>query len=66
MVEDTLATINIYKTCQISRERLAGNQIFHYHNPTQNFAHRLQSTLDDFQSIFNSDKSRYSYNLGKF
>ena len=65
-VQKTLATINIYKTCIINRSSLAGNQNFHYHNPPDDFGHRLETTLDDFQSVFNSDKSRYSYNLGKY
>ena len=65
-VQKTLATINIYKTCIINRSSLAGNQIFHYHNPPDDFGHRLETTLDDFQSVFNSDKNRYSYNLGKY
>ena len=65
-VQKTLATINIYKTCIINRSSLAGNQIFHYHNPPDDFGHRLEITLDDFQSVFNSDKNRYSYNLGKY
>ena len=66
MVEDTLATSDIYKACIINRTGLTGAQKINFHNPPADFAHRLQTTLTDFKDIFNSDKSRYSYNLGKY
>ena len=65
-VQKTLETINIYKTCINNKSTLAANQNFHYHNPPDDFGHRLETTLDDFQSVLNSDKNRYSYNLGKY
>ena len=66
MVENTLAISDIYKTCIINRTGLTNAQKINFHNPPADFGHRLKTTLDDFQSVFNSDKNRYSYNLGKY
>jgi len=65
-VDTTISTADIYKSCVFNRTGLTNAQKVHFHNPPNNFAHRLISTLTDFKNIFNSDKSRYSYNLGKF
>ena len=66
MVENTLAISDIYKTCIINRTGLTNAQKINFHNPPADFGHRLKTTVDDFQSVFNSDKNRYSYNLGKY
>ena len=66
VVNTTTSTVDIYISCVINRSTLGGNHNFHFHNPPDNFAHRLKSTLTEFKDVFNSDKSRYSYNLGKF
>ena len=66
MVENTLAISDIYKACKINRTGLTNAQKISFHNISADFGHRLKTTLDDFQSVFNSDKNRYSYNLGKY
>ena len=62
----TITLTDIYKACIINKTGLAPNQKYQYHNPPANFGHRLKTTLDEFKSVFNSDKGRYSYNLGKY
>ena len=66
VVNTTTSTVDIYISCVINRSTLGGNHNFHFHNPPNDFGHRLKSTLTEFKDVFNSDKSRYSYNLGKF
>ena len=66
IVDTTILTADIYKACVINRSGLTDAQKAHFHNPPNDFAHRLESTLNEFKSVFNSDKNRYSYNLGKY